>query len=47
MKLVLAAALCLIASDLPRLTPAVPKVLTPWVESGNRHARRRDRRLYR
>lgn len=45
MKVVLFAMLALLFSDLPRACPDVPKVRGPWMETGNRHARRRDRKL--
>jgi len=42
MPLLLYLAVTLAVSDLPRLIPDVPKVPTPWVEQGNRRARRRQ-----
>lgn len=37
----------LLAYDGPRARPDIPSLPTPWVEQGNRHARRRDRKLRR
>lgn len=47
MKLVLLAAMLLAASDLPRTVPDIPKIPKPWAEVGNRHARRRERKVSR
>jgi len=41
-------ALCaLLVYDGPRALPEIPSLPIPWVEQGNRHARRRDRKLMR
>ncbi len=47
MLMLLYAAISLAVVDAPRVVPDIPKIPTPWVEQGNRHARRRDRKLYR
>lgn len=45
--LVILATLLLVLSDAPRAVPQAPAVPLPWMEQGNRHARRRDRKLAR
>ena len=35
----------LLVSDLPRVVPELPALPLPWMEQGNRHARRRDKKL--
>jgi hypothetical protein len=45
MAFLLFAALSLISTDLPRIRPVVPKVPKQWEEVGNRHARRRAKKL--
>jgi hypothetical protein len=45
MLYVLFAALSLWAADAPRVRPDLPSLPMPWLEQGNRHARRRDRKL--
>lgn len=35
----------LAASDAPRALPQLPAAGAPWAEEGNRHARRRDKKL--
>lgn len=47
MLLAMLAAAMLLASGEPRNTPEIPVVPMPWMEQGNRHARRRDRKLSR
>lgn len=47
MMLVIFAALALLLSDAPRAVPQLPETPLPWMEQGNRHARRRDRKLAR
>lgn len=47
MLILMFAVACLWSSDAPRLTPSLPQVAMPWLEEGNRHARRRDRKLAR
>lgn len=45
MLMLLYAAISLAVVDAPRMLPDIPKLPTPWMEQGNRHARRRDRKL--
>lgn len=45
MRFAILAALMLLANDSPRMRPAMPDLPRRSMEEGNRHARRRDRKL--
>lgn len=41
MLILLFAMMALWSTDAPRLLPSIPEARPPWMETGNRHARRR------